>query len=88
MPSHSILILAPHPDDDVLGCGGTIRKYAERGDVVNLCIVTKAYQPQWSEEFINNRPNQVRKAADILGAKEVFFLTSPRSGSTHCHNRS
>jgi LmbE family N-acetylglucosaminyl deacetylase len=42
-----ILVIAPHPDDEVLGCGGTIAKYTKQGDEVYLCIVTKGYSPDW-----------------------------------------
>jgi len=61
----------------VLGCGGTIARHSKRGDEVYLCIVTRAYTPDWSEEFIKNRPNEVAKANKILGIKETFFLDLP-----------
>jgi LmbE family N-acetylglucosaminyl deacetylase len=73
----NILIVAPHPDDEVLGCGGTIRKYADAGASVHVCIVTKSYEPEWSVEFIRNRPSEVRRVADILGIEKVFFLDFP-----------
>ena len=69
-----ILVIAPHPDDEVLGCGGTIAKYGEHGDEVYLCVVTKAYSPEWSEEFIKNRPREVEAAGDVLGIKNIYFL--------------
>ncbi|MFA6414398.1 MAG: PIG-L deacetylase family protein [Candidatus Paceibacterota bacterium] len=74
---HNILVIAPHPDDEVLGCAGTIRKYANKGASVHVCIVTKAYEPEWSAEFIRNRPNEVRRVADILGSAGVSFLDFP-----------
>ena len=72
-----ILIIAPHPDDEVLGCGGTIAKHTKEGDEVYLCIVTKAYAPDWSEEFLKNRPKEIEKANKILGIKETYFLDYP-----------
>lgn len=72
-----ILILAPHPDDEVLGCGGAIVKHKKRGDKVYLCIVTRAYLPDWSEEYINNRPKEIEKANRILGIKKTYFLDFP-----------
>lgn len=68
------LVIAPHPDDEVLGCGGTIAKHAKQGEEVSLCIVTKAYTPDWSEEFIKNRPKEIEKANKILGIRKTFFL--------------
>jgi len=72
-----VLVIAPHPDDEVLGCGGTIVKHTKEGDEVYLCIVTKAYTPDWSEEFIKNRPKEIQKANDVLGIKKTFFLDLP-----------
>jgi len=72
-----ILIIAPHPDDEVLGCGGTIVKHVNRGDEVYLCIVTKGYIPDWSEEFLKNRPKEIEKANKILGIKKTYFLDYP-----------
>lgn len=72
-----ILVIAPHPDDEVLGCGGTIAKYSKQGDEVYLCVITKAYTPDWSEEFIKNRPKEVEAAKRILGIKRVYFLDFP-----------
>ena len=72
-----ILVIAPHPDDEVLGCGGTIRSLTKTGATVHLCIVTEAYTPEWSKEFISKRPGEVKRAAKILGVKEVHFLGFP-----------
>ena len=60
------LVISPHPDDEVLGCGGTIAKYE-----TTLCIVTKAYTPEWTEEFIANRVKEVERVAKILGIKKI-----------------
>ncbi len=72
-----ILVIAPHPDDEVLGCGGTITKHTKEGGEVYLCIVTKAYTPEWSEEFIKNRLKEIEKANKILGIKKTYFLDYP-----------
>jgi len=72
-----ILVIAPHPDDEVLGCGGSIKKYSKQGDDVYLCIATKAYTPDWTEEFIKNRQQEINCAVNILGIKKVYFLDFP-----------
>lgn len=72
-----ILIIAPHPDDEVLGCGGTIKKYTKQGNKVYLCIVTKGYMPDWTEEFIRNKKKEVANSAKVLGIEKVFFLDLP-----------
>lgn len=72
-----VLVIAPHPDDEVLGCGGTIKKYVKEGSEVYLCIVTKAYVPDWTEIFIENRKKEVELASKALGIKKVIFLDLP-----------
>jgi LmbE family N-acetylglucosaminyl deacetylase len=72
-----ILVIAPHPDDEVLGCGGTIALHAKSDDEVSLCIVTKAYAPDWTEEFMKHRKEEVAEANKILGIKQTFFLDFP-----------
>ena len=37
----SVLVVAAHPDDEVLGCGGTIARHADSGDQVHVLIVGK-----------------------------------------------
>lgn len=72
-----VLVIAPHPDDEVLGCGGTIKRYSQKGDEVYLCIVTKTYTPEWSKEFAENRKKEIEKANKVLGIKKTFFLDLP-----------
>ena len=72
-----ILVIAPHPDDETLGCGGTIKKYIKEGNDVFLCIVTKAYTPDWSDEFIKNREKEIENSAKELGIKKVVNLDLP-----------
>lgn len=74
---NKILVVAPHPDDEVLGCGGTIAKYTEQGDEVFLCIVTEPYQPEWSEAYIQNKEKEIKKSNEILGIKKTYFLGLP-----------
>lgn len=77
MNTRKILVIAPHPDDEVLGVGGAIAKHAKKGDEVYLCVVTKAYTPDWSEEFLKNRQKEIKKANKILGVKNTYFLDFP-----------
>jgi LmbE family N-acetylglucosaminyl deacetylase len=73
----NILVIAPHPDDEVLGCGGTIAKYASRGDRVSVCYLTKAYTPDWSEEYLATKEIEIQKSNAILGISERFDLNYP-----------
>ena len=72
-----ILVIAPHPDDEVLGCGGTIKKHIQTGDQMYFFEVTKSYTPDWTEEFLVVEMKELEEASKSLGIKEVFRLDLP-----------
>lgn len=47
-PNDKILIIAPHPDDEVIACGGFISKYCRQIDI--LCINSSGVKYDWNEE--------------------------------------
>lgn len=72
-----VLVIAPHPDDEVLGCGGTIKKHIEDGDEACLCVITRPLEKDWSREYIENKDKEIKASNDFLGFKEVKFLDLP-----------
>jgi len=72
-----ILIIAPHPDDEVIGVGGTVAKRANIGDKVYVCIVTRGYEPLFTEDVEKQSRSEARKVHRVLGVKETFFLDFP-----------
>jgi len=71
------LVFCAHADDEVLGVGGTIAKYAEQGK--NIITVVFSYgeaSPPWltREQAIKLRVNESKEAGKILGTKHVLFL--------------
>ena len=73
----NILVIAPHPDDEVIGVGGTIAKRVKNGDQVWVCVVTKGFPPLFSEESVNKTRQECCLADHLLGVKETFFLDFP-----------
>ena len=73
----NIIVIAPHPDDEVLGCGGAIKKYAEEGDHLHVLIMTRGTPDMYSDERIENVRKEARNAHHILGIKETIFLDFP-----------
>lgn len=72
-----VLVIAPHPDDEVLGVGGTIAKRVAHGDEVYVCVVTRAGEPLFSKEFVEQGRKECKKADQHLGVIETIFLDYP-----------
>lgn len=72
-----ILVIAPHPDDEILGCGGTMMKRSKAGDDVYVCIVTKGCLPLFPEEYVERGRSEAVQADKVVGAKETIFLDFP-----------
>lgn len=72
-----VLVFAPHPDDEIIGVGGTITKRAQNGDEVYVCVVTKAHPPMFSVEYVEQGRRECREADARLGVKETIFLDFP-----------
>jgi len=66
-----VLIISSHPDDEVLGCGGTIRNFASQGISVYVLLLT------CGAESKKNLKEDCLKAHKILGTREVFFEGFP-----------
>jgi len=75
-----ILILAPHADDEILGCGGTIHKYKKLGYQIHIVILTNANIGD-EELFSKNLIKKIRKEAynanKILNIKNLIFYDLP-----------
>ena len=75
----NVLIIAAHPDDEVLGCGGTISRLAEDGASVTILILANGltsradFDHSREEEMLEIHHERARKAAALMGAKEVSF---------------
>lgn len=72
-----ILVVAPHPDDEVFGCGGTIARHCAAGDHVEVVIVTRGIPELWPREVIEETRGETRAANEFLGVKRVRFLDFP-----------
>ena len=69
------LIIAPHMDDEVLGCGGTIARHVQAKDDVFVCFVAhRIYDHEFDQEKNDLQKQHALKAKEALGYKEnVFF---------------
>ena len=66
-PRDRILILAPHPDDEVLGCGGIIQRAHAMGIPVKIVFLTYGDNNQWSFLLYRKHPVLMPKAVQDMG---------------------
>lgn len=76
-PLNRVLVIAPHPDDEVLGCGGSIAKHTADGGEVFVAVATKGCKPLFSLESVEQVRSECREADRLLGVKETLFLDFP-----------
>ncbi len=75
-----ILVIAPHADDEVLGCGATMAKACAKGNEVFVLICTNASvgAPElFSAELIKQIRTEAVNAHRLIGVKETIFLEFP-----------
>ncbi len=71
------LCLAPHPDDESIGMGGTLAKYKDNFDVICLTDGSRAGSELTKEELIRKRADEFEKAMKISGVKNFKMLNLP-----------
>jgi LmbE family N-acetylglucosaminyl deacetylase len=70
-----ILVLAAHPDDEVLGMGGTIKKLVKQQNKIHLCVVSEGASAQYDDKkMIKIRKEACLKSGKILGISTYTFL--------------
>ncbi len=79
----SVLVIAAHPDDEVLGCGGTIARLAREGEAVYIGILGEGHTSRYaSREAADGAAVEAlragsRHAAELLGARDLFLHGLP-----------
>jgi len=71
-----ILVIGPHPDDEVFGCGGTIAKYAAAGHEAHVLIVTKGDE-LFDPKLIHRGREEAVRAHGLLGVRHAHFADLP-----------
>jgi len=70
-----IVVLAAHPDDEVLGCGGSIYKHYKNGDTITVVFVSDGYMSDYNDEkFRNTKREHAKDSCEILGVNKTIFL--------------
>lgn len=77
-----ILVIAAHPDDEILGVGGTMARYVAQGDEVAVMIVTDGSTSQYRQNenidaILAEKKNETEVACTIVGVKKIFYGELP-----------
>lgn len=74
--SKRVMVIAAHPDDELLGCGGTIARHTDEGDEVCIVIVCEGESLRYDGLCVN-QDAATKQAAQILGVDQVHTLKFP-----------
>ncbi len=82
-----ILVIAAHPDDEVLGCGGVIARHSTRGDNVQVVVVSRGAPDIFPQKEVEQTRSELAAAHQLLGVDGVHFLDfpAPRLDMVPCH---
>ena len=72
-----ILVIAPHPDDEVLGCGGVMARHVAEGDEVHVVVVGRGIPEKYSDESVARSRRELSRAHEVLGVTDCHFLDFP-----------
>ena len=80
MSKNNVLIVAPHADDEILGCGATIAKYVEENNDVYVVVLTNANlgdKKRFTASYIKKVRKECKSSNNFLGVKKVIFKNLP-----------
>ncbi len=72
-----VLVIAPHPDDEVLGVGGTMARMADAGAEVHVAIVTTGRSPRFPADQVARVRAEAAAAHALLGVTQTHYLDCP-----------
>jgi LmbE family N-acetylglucosaminyl deacetylase len=77
MDIRRLVVIAPHPDDETLGAGGTIARFVEAGAEVSVLIVSGHLPPLYPEAAFEETRREAEDAFRFLGVKHWEFMKVP-----------
>lgn len=74
----NVIIISAHPDDEILGAGGTLLKHFFNGDKIFWLITTDIFEEQgFTKERVRSRQNEIDEVSTRIGFEKVFKLSYP-----------
>lgn len=72
-----VAVIAAHPDDELLGIGGTLARHVRNGDEVHAVVVADGAGSRYPAELVATLEKQARRAAEVIGFTSLQFLSLP-----------
>jgi N-acetylglucosamine malate deacetylase 1 len=69
-----VIVIAPHPDDEILGCGGTIAAHCTAGDQVTVVLLTRGNPAIFPPDLIARTREEFRQVHQMLGVREQILF--------------
>src|SRR6478672_2360475 len=73
----NVLVIAAHPDDELLGVGGTIASHVAKGDRVMAVVMCEGVSMRYEAAWDGEVRKQAQDAANILGVSKLTMGTLP-----------
>ncbi len=86
LEAKEVIVLAPHPDDEALGCGGTLILLKRRGASITTVYLTdgERLHGEPSQSTAEKRRKEAQRASEIFGCTNPVFLDLPDGGLANC----
>ncbi len=77
--SGNVLVISPHPDDDIFGLGGTLKIHSENKDKIKIVYISDgsggiSNNKTQSKKLLEIRKNEAKQACKILGINDLYFM--------------
>lgn len=72
-----MLVIAPHPDDSILGVGGTMSRFIKEGGEVEVLTLASQKPPLWSEDVSRLTISEAKEAFSLIGVNKSIFKNFP-----------
>ena len=77
MDRSRVVVIAAHPDDELLGAGGTLARHVRAGDEVHAIVVADGAGSRYPAELVSSLEKQARRAGEVIGFTSLQFLQLP-----------
>jgi len=72
-----VLVVAAHPDDEVLGAGATLAKHVDQGDEVHACVLSEGATSRYEDDMVSELVQCGKQAAEVIGLRSLRFEQLP-----------